>query len=91
MIGIYRSAIILGPPPKPLLDRWFASITQHLTKDQLKAPAARQNCGKHGRRAAVTAPDPNLLLHPYRLKFKRVTHCSHTLATNRYGTVSAFI
>src|SRR5271166_6013682 len=44
------SAIILGPPPKPLLDRWFASITQHLTKDQLKAQAARQNCGKPGRR-----------------------------------------
>src|SRR6516225_166197 len=44
------SAIIPGPPPKPLLDRWFASITQHLTKDQLKARAARQNCGKPGRR-----------------------------------------
>jgi len=25
-------------------------ITQHLTKDQLKARAARQNCGKPGRR-----------------------------------------
>ena len=37
-------------------------ITQHLTKDQLKARAARQNCGK---RAAVTAPDPNLLLRPF--------------------------
>jgi hypothetical protein len=48
-------------------------ITQHLTKDPLKARAARQNCGKPGRRkcepwtrrAAVTAPDPNLLLRPF--------------------------
>ena len=31
------SSIILPPPPKPLLDSFFASIRMHLTADQLKA------------------------------------------------------
>ena len=55
------SAIILGPPPRPLLDRWFMSIRMHLTKDQLKARAARENCGKPGRRKGEpwTARDRN--------------------------------
>ncbi len=42
------SALILSPPPKPLLDRWFANIKQHLTKDQLRAKAAREACGRSG-------------------------------------------
>lgn len=42
------SAIILSPPPKPLLDQWFAHFERHLTKDQLQAKANRENCGKPG-------------------------------------------
>ena len=45
-------AIILSPP-KPLLDRWFADIRQHLTKEQLRAKAAREACGRNGMREPV--------------------------------------
>ena len=33
------SAIILGPPPRPLLDRWFMSIRMHLTKGPVEGGA----------------------------------------------------
>ena len=78
MIGIFASAIILGPPPKPLLDRSFASIRQHLTKDQLKARAARQNCGKPGRRkgeptAPAVAQAPQII-NPKTRMFDKLTN-----------------
>jgi|SRR5208337_1180956 len=41
-------AIILPPPPKPLLDSWFGNIKQHLTAAQLKAKANRENWCKPG-------------------------------------------
>jgi hypothetical protein len=42
------SRIILGPPPKPILDRWFANCERHLTADQLKAKAARESMSRPG-------------------------------------------
>ena len=36
----------LPPPPGPLLERFFASIKQHLTAKQPQAKAAREACGR---------------------------------------------
>ena len=48
------SALILSPPPKPLLDRWFANIKQHLTNDQLRAKAEPAVCGSVRRYVAFS-------------------------------------
>ena len=44
------SAIIAPPPPRCLMDRFFASIRMHLTEKQLKAKLA------HGNRVMVHKP-----------------------------------
>ena len=59
--GLEPTAIILGPPPKPLLDRWFASITQHLTKDQLKAQAARRRLKNTSHKHGLRRSRPNIV------------------------------
>ena len=44
----FSSAIILPPPPAHMLASFFAQFTPHLTKAQLAARAARENCGRPG-------------------------------------------
>ena len=46
----FTSSIILPPPPAHMLTSFFSQFTPHLTKSQLAAKAARENCGKPGRR-----------------------------------------
>lgn len=42
-------AIIAAPPPVSMLTKFFASLGPlHLTKSQLAANAARENCGRPG-------------------------------------------
>jgi len=52
---ITRAAIILPPPPAPLLIQFFASITPHLTAKQLRA---RTCYGRPGVRRDLLRPSP---------------------------------
>jgi hypothetical protein len=49
------AAIILPPPPAPLLIQFFASITPHLTAKQLRA---RTCYGRPGVRRDLSQPSP---------------------------------
>src|SRR5271157_5230359 len=55
----FSSAIILPPLPAHMLASFFAQFTPHLTKAQLAARAARENCGRPGvRKGEPWTPPP---------------------------------
>lgn len=50
------AAIFAPPPPKCLLDRFFAAIQPHLTEKQKHVQAARAACGRRSDLPAAGAP-----------------------------------